>query len=188
MFEGCTRYQELLSSLKADDHGFVHLGNDGVLRSFDASGNVIDYRQLSPDQIRDSINMYDAIGTEERNHLENVYRGVDGRQVPREKVLNPDENVGGQEDEPEQDQNHGEDCPSPAHYDEHFLGVRSAGLRNATVTKVHLVHEGFRNFFNNFLDVHSIGYYRPEAEFGVAVRCHGEGHLISDVPPHFGYI
>ncbi|KAF9628953.1 hypothetical protein BFW01_g10156 [Lasiodiplodia theobromae] len=158
MFEGCTRYQELLSSLKADDHGVVHLGNDGVLRSFDASGNVIDYRQLSPDQIRDSINMYDAI------------------------------DVGGQEDEPEQDQNHGEDCPSPAHYDEHFLGVRSAGLRNATVTKVHLVHEGFRNFFNNFLDVHSIGDYRSEAEFGVAVRCHGEGHLISDVPPHFGYI
>ncbi|KAH7043774.1 hypothetical protein B0J12DRAFT_671778 [Macrophomina phaseolina] len=93
MSESCTRYQELLFSLKADDHGVVHLGNDGVLRSFDASGNVIDYRQLSPDQIRDSIDMYDDIDKGKREHLENIYRGVDGRQVPREKVLNPDENA-----------------------------------------------------------------------------------------------
>lgn len=56
--ENLQRVQEISSSLKRDMQGCFHLGTDGILRSFDGNGLVVDYRQLEPHQVRE---MYEFI-------------------------------------------------------------------------------------------------------------------------------
>lgn len=43
---------DVVSSLDFGDSGVFNLGSDGVLRSFDSNNQVIDYRQLDPDQVK----------------------------------------------------------------------------------------------------------------------------------------
>ncbi|PYH85586.1 hypothetical protein BO82DRAFT_350908 [Aspergillus uvarum CBS 121591] len=38
--------------------GYLHLGDDGVLRSLSESGDVLAYRQLDPEQINQYINRF----------------------------------------------------------------------------------------------------------------------------------
>ncbi|KAL1962455.1 hypothetical protein VTN77DRAFT_9656 [Rasamsonia byssochlamydoides] len=78
-----------------DPKGFFHLGDDGVLRSFDGNKKVVAYRRLSPGEIRLNIDQFvkAAVPSRSRNqntqifrdalvkHLDEVYEGVDGRDV-----------------------------------------------------------------------------------------------------------
>lgn len=92
--ENLQRVQEISSSFKRDMQGCFHLGTDGVLRSFDENGLVVDYRQLEPHQVRE---MYKVIfspapiySDSQKKRMEEDYRNADGRNVPLKKILDPD--------------------------------------------------------------------------------------------------
>lgn len=88
---------EAIRGLDLGDDGVFNLGSDGVLRSFDSQGNVIDYRQLDPEQVK-------AFATKEIERWKESDHGVppqlsslvdteiDGRLVTDLKALvNPDD-------------------------------------------------------------------------------------------------
>ncbi|KAH0282038.1 hypothetical protein M436DRAFT_85294 [Aureobasidium namibiae CBS 147.97] len=67
--------------MRIDPDGVVHLGRDGVLRSLNADHTVVlDYRRLSPEEIRDFASPADQA-------TQNALIGVDGRNVNDVKQL-----------------------------------------------------------------------------------------------------
>ncbi|KAK6824129.1 hypothetical protein RU639_004921 [Aspergillus parasiticus] len=69
---------------------FIHLGDDGVLRHFNESGTVLNYAPLNPQQITQMLSDTSSLDTEaEKEHLSQVFRGVDGRTVKGPALLNP---------------------------------------------------------------------------------------------------
>lgn len=46
-------FASVSDSLETTDHGFLNVGEDGVLRSFAGNGTVLDYHQLDPDQVKE---------------------------------------------------------------------------------------------------------------------------------------
>lgn len=72
--------------------GFFCLCNDGVLRNFSSSGEVVDYKVLNPEQISSAVRLFTSneLFAEQKDHMEKVFEGVDGRDVPEEKLMNPD--------------------------------------------------------------------------------------------------
>ncbi|MCJ1228165.1 hypothetical protein MMC12_004826, partial [Toensbergia leucococca] len=71
-----------LSEWSAHPNGTIDLGLDGVLRSLDGNNVVLNYAQLSPDQISQFLSSF-------KNHtvLQQKYAGVDGRNVTDPKEL-----------------------------------------------------------------------------------------------------
>ncbi|KAL2006336.1 hypothetical protein VTN00DRAFT_9990 [Thermoascus crustaceus] len=51
--EQCEKARSLYRSLRRDEsgRGFCHLGSDGVLRTIDSERKIVDYRQLSPEEV-----------------------------------------------------------------------------------------------------------------------------------------
>ncbi|TKA80649.1 hypothetical protein B0A55_01874 [Friedmanniomyces simplex] len=64
-----------------DPLGFVHVADDGVERSYAANGTVIDYRQLSNDQLMKMTMNLPAAMQHLQGHLSDVWKGVDGNSV-----------------------------------------------------------------------------------------------------------
>lgn len=46
-------YSSVASTIETADHGFLNVGEDGVLRSFAGNGTVLDYHQLDPEQVKE---------------------------------------------------------------------------------------------------------------------------------------
>ncbi|MCJ1247814.1 hypothetical protein MMC30_005029 [Trapelia coarctata] len=69
--------------MKASPEGLFHLAHDGVYRSYDGNGRVIDYRQLNPEQIKSYLRrMMD------QNAIQlSDWEDVDGRTVNVESAL-----------------------------------------------------------------------------------------------------
>lgn len=65
--------------------GISSLGADGVWRNWDAERIVIDARGLSPLQIKECLDRraFDQ-------SVEDMFRGIDGRSVDKEQMINPD--------------------------------------------------------------------------------------------------
>jgi hypothetical protein len=94
---------EAIRVREIDPKGFFHLSDDGVLRSFDRNLNVVAYRRLGPAEIRRNIARFvETVGKRNkmRNpenqdfhegallmHLDEVYDGIDGRDVTDEMDL-----------------------------------------------------------------------------------------------------
>ena len=64
----------------------IHLGRDGVLRSFNSRREVVDYKQLSPEEITD-VNSRLDFDSKLQQHVTEVMQGVDGRKVTDLKEL-----------------------------------------------------------------------------------------------------
>jgi hypothetical protein len=61
---------------------------DGVYRSYDSKGEVVDYRKLSPEEISDMLSFQSPHYSAEQNQtLLEKFRGVDGRIVNDEQQL-----------------------------------------------------------------------------------------------------
>ncbi|KAK5225338.1 hypothetical protein LTR99_008744 [Exophiala xenobiotica] len=92
----CGNQPVLLTELKAlEKHptgeGFSHLGMDGVWREFDKDGKVWSYQTLSPEEIKEMVNVWPE---DIRNFLEKELRGVDGRNVKdMAQLLHPDADI-----------------------------------------------------------------------------------------------
>lgn len=69
---------QVIASIQQVSDGVVHLGDDGVLRSFDGNMKVLDYVPFSPAQIQQAINRSTGKTLE---HLQEVYNGIDGQAV-----------------------------------------------------------------------------------------------------------
>ncbi|KAK0263106.1 hypothetical protein LTR35_017626 [Friedmanniomyces endolithicus] len=66
-----------------DPLGFIHVADDGVERSYDANGTVIDYRRLSNNQL---TRMAATLSTE----VQDVWKNVDGNDVTSDsQIFNP---------------------------------------------------------------------------------------------------
>lgn len=80
--------------LQVDGEGFVHLADDGVLRSYAPNGTVIDFVQLTPEQISKQLTSlpYDYY-VKHVDHLNEVFRGVDGFDVTNATLLMHPEGV-----------------------------------------------------------------------------------------------
>ncbi|KAH8804369.1 hypothetical protein F5884DRAFT_858993 [Xylogone sp. PMI_703] len=78
-----------LGGLETHNQGMLHLADDGVLRSYDADRyTVIAYKKLAPEEIAAFTAEYTGA---DKEHLDDVFNGVDGRLVSDEsKLLNPD--------------------------------------------------------------------------------------------------
>lgn len=68
-----------------DLQGISSLGEDGVMRSWDADRNVVDAVPLTPELIK----AYFEIGPPQGQEAANALTGVDGRDVPKDLWFNP---------------------------------------------------------------------------------------------------
>ena len=81
-----------LKDLKHDGAGICSLCRDGVFRSLTATGEVVDYRKLSPSQISAQLDAFASspLYTDEvMANARKIFEGVDGRNVEEEKCWNP---------------------------------------------------------------------------------------------------
>ncbi|GIJ89558.1 hypothetical protein Asppvi_008500 [Aspergillus pseudoviridinutans] len=76
--------------------GFTHLATDGVIRSFSSSGEVIDYKQLSPAEIAKMLEFFGKyMDSEAFEKSKPKFDGVDGRNVTDlEQLLHPGPGIG----------------------------------------------------------------------------------------------
>jgi hypothetical protein len=92
----CPNNSALLSALKSlprdpSGLGFSHLGMDGVWRNFDGAGNVLSYRALNPEEIKEALEFFPK---SVREKIEKELDGVDGRDVTdMEQLLQPREDL-----------------------------------------------------------------------------------------------
>ena len=73
-----------------DGSGFVHLARDGVLRSWDGQGKMVDYRQLSNEEVMLYIRAID-----DENFIKyEAWESVHGRKLTDAKALwNPEARI-----------------------------------------------------------------------------------------------
>ncbi|PWY69022.1 hypothetical protein BO94DRAFT_628612 [Aspergillus sclerotioniger CBS 115572] len=91
---GPDQIRQKIKSLRSSPSrkGLVCLCNDGVLRSFSSTGMVVDYARLSPEEIQDAGSLF---GTDPqlRREMRRAFKGVDGYDVPSEKLEFPDKEM-----------------------------------------------------------------------------------------------
>ncbi|KAM0806469.1 hypothetical protein AB5N19_06805 [Seiridium cardinale] len=68
-------------ALPRDSFGYIHMADDGVIRSLDGCNEVLGHVRLPPEAIARYVQERSEILPEEKAHLEEVYEGVDGRSV-----------------------------------------------------------------------------------------------------------
>ncbi|KAL2004702.1 hypothetical protein VTN00DRAFT_3230 [Thermoascus crustaceus] len=64
--------------------GYTHFGDDVVLHNLDRHKHVLAYKQLSPEEIDYIIHALPYL-PDQVKHLEDAFRGVDGRSVTEEE-------------------------------------------------------------------------------------------------------
>lgn len=71
--------------------GFTHLASYGVFRSFSSSGEVVDYKQLSPAEITPILEFWGKyVDSEVSEKAKKKFHGLDGRNVTDlEQMLHP---------------------------------------------------------------------------------------------------
>ncbi|QSS60726.1 hypothetical protein I7I51_05527 [Histoplasma capsulatum] len=77
---------EAMKGLQHDPNGLIDIGDDGILRSFDSRGTVIDYRRLTTDELH-SLSKDFVKGNDER--LLATWANVDSSLVDEEQIWNP---------------------------------------------------------------------------------------------------
>ncbi|KAH7369554.1 hypothetical protein BKA65DRAFT_589076 [Rhexocercosporidium sp. MPI-PUGE-AT-0058] len=79
-------HRAAIHSLRSDPKGVFQLGHEGVMRSFDGTydRNVIGAVALSPAQIKSYLDSFPVPWSQE---TEDLYRGVDGRDIAGEEAL-----------------------------------------------------------------------------------------------------
>ncbi|EEH35484.1 hypothetical protein PAAG_06531 [Paracoccidioides lutzii Pb01] len=70
-----------------DPNGFSHIGDDGVLRSFNGDGEVISYERLDKEQLSNLASWYPE--PEHRDHLHDVWKDANSSTVSMEQIWNP---------------------------------------------------------------------------------------------------
>ncbi|PGH33178.1 hypothetical protein GX50_04020 [[Emmonsia] crescens] len=82
----------IIPNLKSDLAGVLHLGDDGILRSFDGSGNVIDFARLDQPQLQAVIDWYSG-DKDKQNHLQGLWANIDSSLVHEEQIWKPPQHI-----------------------------------------------------------------------------------------------
>ncbi|QSS54234.1 hypothetical protein I7I53_01725 [Histoplasma capsulatum var. duboisii H88] len=77
---------DMLYSVEIDTNGILHLADDGILRSFDETGNVLDYRRLNNTHLRAVAGSYSK---DINNYLLNIWNNIDSFQVEEKAIWHP---------------------------------------------------------------------------------------------------
>ncbi|KIW49402.1 hypothetical protein PV05_11082 [Exophiala xenobiotica] len=85
----------ILLSLQSDPDGFVHSGDDGVVRSYAANFTVLSFAKLDPEQIWAVVGKYPQDYQEQLGpRWAEVYENVDGRTVSNvSQILHPGDEI-----------------------------------------------------------------------------------------------
>ncbi|KAF2160008.1 hypothetical protein M409DRAFT_29618 [Zasmidium cellare ATCC 36951] len=83
----------LPTSYKLDPQGFVHMADDGVLRSYAANGSILDALPFSNTQIKRMIDDSPAHTAPMREHLLSTFDSISGHVVHPDHHLNPPREV-----------------------------------------------------------------------------------------------
>ncbi|KAL2370056.1 hypothetical protein BDBG_02297 [Blastomyces gilchristii SLH14081] len=78
---------DVLRNLTSDPLGFIHLGDDGVARSFSPNGTVIDAVGLDTELLMKAAQDYKD--PSKRKHLTDLWTGVDGTNVTHRDRYSP---------------------------------------------------------------------------------------------------
>ena len=73
--------------------GFVQMGNDGVVRSWDGDGKVIDYVRLNNRQLIHSVHLFGGHSKRDKDSVLESLRDVNGHDVSSDEVFNPPEHI-----------------------------------------------------------------------------------------------
>ncbi|KGM92755.1 uncharacterized protein PADG_11213 [Paracoccidioides brasiliensis Pb18] len=92
---------EVFRSLRMHHLGFIHVGNDGVARSVDGNGTVIDFSPMSNAQLQKTAKIFVQNATQ-HDHLRELWKGVSGHDVENPHIWSR----GGPPLEPPQDSKH----------------------------------------------------------------------------------
>lgn len=76
-----------------DGAGIMHFADDGVVRSYDGNGKVVDYVRLTNAQLLHSITYDGSADKDEIDQLTHAWTGVDGHDVSDATCLNPPTSV-----------------------------------------------------------------------------------------------
>lgn len=87
-----TELSKQVHALPTDPEGLVHLGDDGVVRSWAANHTVLGYLALSPSEIAVWISN-PRYTQEKKDHFKQLFDGIDGRTVPQEEIFSPREEI-----------------------------------------------------------------------------------------------
>ncbi|EEH03083.1 predicted protein [Histoplasma capsulatum G186AR] len=79
---------DIIRGLKQDPEGFTDIGADGIARSLDGQGNVIDFRRLTNAQLL-KLAQTTSVDAEELEHNIAAWQDADGWKVPLTQALNP---------------------------------------------------------------------------------------------------
>ena len=82
--QNATDAYTLMGALAKHDNGTIHIGEDGVCRSFHSNGTVLDYVKFTPQHIQHIIKGYRG-----STNLTEVLTGVNGHDVTDAQALNP---------------------------------------------------------------------------------------------------
>ncbi|KKZ63040.1 hypothetical protein EMCG_02610 [[Emmonsia] crescens] len=78
---------DVIRQLKSDPDGLKHVGDDGILRSYDGNGSVIDYARFDQDQLMAIAGW--AESPEEKDHLKNLWKNVTTLKVEENQIWAP---------------------------------------------------------------------------------------------------
>ncbi|EEH20848.2 hypothetical protein PABG_03079 [Paracoccidioides brasiliensis Pb03] len=82
---------ELIRELQTDPHGFTHVADDGIVRSFDSKGNVIAAVRMTNHELMQVASS--QTDPEAKKHLEEVWAEVNGHEVPEKDLFSPPNNI-----------------------------------------------------------------------------------------------
>ncbi|OJD15360.1 hypothetical protein AJ78_04365 [Emergomyces pasteurianus Ep9510] len=82
----------LIPNLKEDLSGVLHLGDDGILRSFNGDGLVIDYARFDQAQLQAVISWYSG-DKEKQKHLQQLWMNIDSSLITEEQILHPPQHL-----------------------------------------------------------------------------------------------
>ena len=81
-------------NMTLDDFGFVQMGNDGVVRSWDGDGKVIDYVRLNNRQVIHSFHYFGRHSKrDDEDFVLRYLRYVNGHDVPSHEIYTPPEAI-----------------------------------------------------------------------------------------------
>ncbi|PGH32370.1 hypothetical protein GX50_04850 [[Emmonsia] crescens] len=82
---------DVILNLKNDPHGIKHVGADGIARSYDVRGRVIDSARLTRSQLLAVAKS--ASSEDERKHLQGLWANVDPSKVDEAELWEPPQHV-----------------------------------------------------------------------------------------------
>ncbi|EDN04341.1 hypothetical protein I7I51_02582 [Histoplasma capsulatum] len=78
--------QQLVNNLRTDPNGLFHIGNDGILRSYDKDNKVIDYARLDSAELKSLAKRY----SKDEENLIALWENADSSMIDEAEIWSPE--------------------------------------------------------------------------------------------------